>query len=455
MSITERLADLDDTVVERLRQASRRRRSTWTNWAGNQTARPVSIECPTTEEEVSALVARAVHHGHTVKAVGAGHSFTAAACTDGHLVRLDGLSGLLDVDRTAGTVTVHGGMRLSDLNTVLHGLGLALPNLGDIAYQSVSGAISTATHGTGRHLTGLAGQVAGLRVVTGDGSVMDLSSTKHPDLFEAAKVGVGALGIITAVTLNVVPAFRLRAIEGAKPVDVILGNLDELVETNEHFEFFWIPHTKWALTKENNRTEDPVFVPSKVRRWYADTFLSNYAFGAVCRVGRARPQLIPRLATALPSSGVSTYVDHSHRVFTSQRLVRFVEMEYAIPRQACAEALGRVRRMIEDRSYLVSFPVEVRFTAADDIPLSTAQGRETAYIAVHMYKGMEFAPYFRDVAAIMADYAGRPHWGKMHYLSADDLAPLYPRWKEFQEARRRMDPMRTFANDYTRRVFGD
>lgn len=455
MSIAERLPERTAPVVDRIRRMSSARRATWTNWAGNQTARPLSVERPATENQLAELVARAASHGHTVKAVGAGHSFTAAACTDGHLVSLDGLTGLLAVDRDGGTVTVQAGIRLSDLNVLLHSLGMALPNLGDIAYQSISGAISTATHGTGRHLTGLAGQVAGLRVVAGDGSILDLGPAQYPDLFAAARVGVGALGIISAVTLKVVPEFRLRAVEGAKPLDVILNNLNELVDSNDHFEFFWIPHTRWALTKENNRTDDPVHIPSKVRRWYADTVLSNYAFGTVCRIGRARPQLIPRLATALPSSGVSTYVDHSYRVFTSSRLVKFVEMEYAIPREACAEALTRIRRMIEDRGHLVSFPVEVRFTAPDDIPLSTASGRETAYIAVHMYKGMEFEPYFRDVAAIMADYAGRPHWGKMHFLGAEELRALYPRWSEFQSARQRLDPMRTFANDYTRRVFGD
>jgi len=297
--------------------------------------------------------------------------------------------------------------------------------------------------------------VSAMRLVTGDGSVMDLSTTQHTDLFQAAQVNVGALGIVSQVTLNVVPNFRLQATEGAQRIDAILENLDELVNTNDHYEFFWIPHTKWALTKANNRTEDPVHIPSATRRWYADTVLSNYAFGAVCRLGRLRPSLIPRLATALPSSGVTTYVDESYRVFASKRIVRFVEMEYALPRANCAEALNRIRQMIDERGYLVSFPVEVRFTAPDDIPLSTAHGRESAYIAVHMYKGMEFEPYFRDVAAIMADYAGRPHWGKMHYLSANELSTLYPRWNDFITARDRLDPQRTFANDYTRQVFGD
>jgi FAD-linked oxidoreductase len=432
-----------------------RRSNTWSNWAGNQKAHPASIEYPKNEEALATLVSQAYQSSQRVKAVGAGHSFTAAAATTGHLVRLDHLKNLIDVDRTAGTVTVQAGIHLSVLNELLFSLGLALPNLGDITYQTVSGAIATSTHGTGRNLTGLAGQVSAMRLVAGDGSVMDLSSAKHGDLFQAALVNVGALGIVSQLTLNVVPSFRLQATEGAQRIDAIFENLDELVNTNDHYEFFWIPHTKWALTKANNRTEDSVHIPSQMRRWYADTVLSNYAFGAVCRLGRLRPSLIPRLATALPSSGVTTYIDESYRVFASKRIVRFVEMEYALPRANCAEALNRIRQMIDERGYLVSFPVEVRFTAPDDIPLSTAHGRESAYIAVHMYKGMEFEPYFRDVAAIMADYDGRPHWGKMHYLGANELSALYPRWNDFLKARDRLDPQRTFANDYTRQVFGD
>lgn len=447
----------EDDIMSRsnLSRYNLSRSYTWSNWAGNQKARPLSVANPTTEDELSALVANASRSGQRVKAVGSGHSFTGAATTDGHLVRLDHLRNLIDVDRSAGTVTVQAGIRLSHLNELLHSLGLALPNLGDIAYQSISGAIATSTHGTGRNLTGLAGQVCAMRIVTGDGSVMDLSAERHGDLFDAARVNVGALGIVSQMTLNVVPAFRLRAVEGAQRLDAILENLDELVDSNDHYEFFWIPHTKWALTKANNRTDDPVNVPSRMRRWYAETFLSNYAFGTLCRLGRLRPSLIPRLATALPSSGVSTYVDDSYRVFASERLVKFVEMEYAIPRAKCAEALTRIRSTIDERGYLVSFPVEVRFTAPDDIPLSTAHGRESAYIAVHMYKGTEFESYFRDVANIMADYDGRPHWGKMHFLEAGQLRQLYPRWDDFMKARNRLDPGRTFANDYTRQVFGD
>ncbi|MEY2996317.1 MAG: hypothetical protein RLZZ39_1142 [Actinomycetota bacterium] len=429
----------------------------WTNWAGNQTSRPHAIERPSDEDAVVAIVQRAREAGRSVKAVGTGHSFTSTALTDGHLVIMDSLRRIIDVDRQAGAVTVGAGITIGDLNLALHGLGLAMPNLGDIAYQTISGAIATSTHGTGATLTGLAGQVRALRLVTGTGDVVDLTPSDGA-LFDAACVNLGALGIVTQYTLGVVPAFRLRAVEGAQKLDALLDDLDTHVDGNDHFEFFWIPHTKWALTKRNNRTDDPVppaTVSSRWKHWYSKSLMENYAFGAVCELGRRRPSLIPRLATALPSSGQSSYVNDSFRIYASKRVVKFLEMEYSIPREHCAEALSAVRAMIERRGHMVSFPVEVRFTAPDDIPLSTAHGRPSAYIAVHMYKGTPWPDverYFRDVEEIMVGFSGRPHWGKMHFRSAADLAPMYPRWNDFQVARDRFDPDRVFANDYLRQV---
>ena len=430
------------------------RRGTWTNWAGNQSARPKWINEPASESDVADIVARAAKSNRTVKAVGAGHSFTSTALTDGHLLNMKHLNKIVEVDRANNQVTVEAGIHISELNEQLFELGLAMPNLGDIAYQTISGAIATSTHGTGAKISGIAGQVAAMRLVNGQGEILDINSQHNPELLNVARVGVGALGIVTQVTLNVVPAFRLRAVEGAQKLDSLIENLDELVETNEHFEFFWIPHTRWALTKRNNRTTDPVHIPSRAKQWYSKTFLENYAFGAVCALGRIKPNLIPRLATALPSTGQSEIVDESYRIFASERIVKFVEMEYAIPRQYCGEALQRIRSMIDEKGHKVSFPVEVRFTAKDDIALSTASGRDSAYIAVHMYKGMAYESYFRDVANIMSDYEGRPHWGKMHFLTQNELSKLYPKWNEFLSTRDQLDPSRTFANAYTEQVFG-
>ena len=428
--------------------------ATWRNWAGNQKASPLSIDAPRSVAELAALVASASEQGQKVKAVGSGHSFTSAAATNGRMIRLENLSGILHVDRATCRVTVGAGTRLSELNTLLDAEGLALANLGDIAYQTVAGAISTSTHGTGKALTGLAGQVVAMKLVNGHGEIIECSQSVNPHIFDVARVSVGALGVITEYTLQAVPSFRLRALEQPMRLDDVLENAHDLASTNDHFEFFWIPHTKWALTKRNNRTEDELQPLPRVKGWIEKTFMENYAFGAVCRIGRARPSLIPRLATALPSSGSREYVDQSFKIFASPRIVRFYEMEHALPVEALVPALKEIRAMVDRKGYLLNFPVEVRFTKGDDVPLSTAYGRDSAYIAVHVYKGMECEPFFRDVEDILRAYDARPHWGKMHYREADELSKLYPRWNEFIALRDQLDPQRTFSNAYSDTVFG-
>ena len=428
--------------------------ATWRNWAGNQKANPLSIEAPKSVSELSAIVSRASEQGQKVKAVGSGHSFTSAAATDGRMIRLENLSGILHIDHASCQVTVGAGTRLSDLNMLLHTEGLALANLGDIAYQTVAGAISTSTHGTGKALTGLAGQVVAMKLINGQGEIIECSKSVNPHILEVARVSVGALGIITEYTLQTVPSFRLRALEQPMRLDDVLENAHDLASAHDHFEFFWIPHTKWALTKRNNRTEDELQPLPRVKGWIDKTFMENYAFGALCRVGRARPSLIPRLATALPSSGSREYVDQSFKIFASPRIVRFYEMEHALPVDALVPALKEIRAMVDRKGYLLNFPVEVRFTKGDDVPLSTAYGRDSAYIAVHVYKGMECEPFFRDVEDILRAYDARPHWGKMHYRDAEELSKLYPRWDEFIALRNQLDPQRTFSNAYSDTVFG-
>ncbi|MTA39504.1 MAG: FAD-binding protein [Actinobacteria bacterium] len=428
---------------------------TWKNWAGNQTARPLSIRAPRSLDEMCDLVVNARSREETVKCVGSGHSFTSTAVTKGHLVTLDNWSGIVSIDRSTLRVTVKAGTTLAVLNELLHAEGLALPNLGDIAYQTVAGAISTSTHGTGVSLTGLAGQVRGFTLIDGQGQILHCDLENNADIFDVGRVSIGALGIITHYTLQAVPAFRLHAVERALPLDVVLERIDEFVDSNDHFEFFWLPHTPWALTKRNNRTEEPLQPLPKVRGWIEKTFMENVAFGALCHLGKARPSLIPRLATALPSSGKREYINDSFKIFASPRIVRFYEMETAIPRASLVPALQEIRAMIDAKGYLLNFPVEVRFTAADDIPMSTASERETAYIAVHVFKGMEFEPFFRDVEAILKRYESRPHWGKLHFQNAEELAQKYRRFGEFVALRSRLDPDRVFANDYLKQVLGD
>lgn len=429
-------------------------KSTWSNWAGNQKAQPQARTSPRNVDDLSRLVVKAQKEGTTVKAVGSGHSFTGAALTDGCLVTLEHFSGLHDVDRDRLEVTVGAGTTLSELNQLLHAQGLAMPNLGDIAYQTVAGAIATSTHGTGISLPGLAAQVVGFTLVDGQGQVLHCSAHENSEVFSLGRVSVGALGVITEYTLRVVPSFLLEAYETAMPLSHLLNDLDSHVDSHDHFEFFWIPHTKWALTKTNNRTDAPRQPLPRVKGWYEKFFMENIAFGMVCRLGKARPQLIPRLATALPSSGARKYVDDSFRIFASPRLVRFYEMENALPREAVAPALRDIQKMIDKKGYLINFPVEVRFTAGDDVALSTAYQRPSGYIAVHVFRGMEYEPYFRDVEEILKDYDARPHWGKIHFRTAEELHGLYPQMENFLQLREQLDPHRIFANDYTRQIFG-
>ena len=426
----------------------------WSNWAGNQQTGSVLVSKPQTESELQQVVQNAQTSGRRVKAVGSGHSFTAIAVAEEVLVDLSKYDEILAIDQINQTVTVQSGIQLSKLNQALYENSLAMQNLGDIAYQTIAGAISTSTHGTGAKFTGIANQVVALRVVLADSSIVECSANVNAELFSCARVGLGAIGLISTVTLKVVPAFNLAVIEEPMRLDEVLQNLDLHVDSNDHFEFFWVPHTGWALTKRNNRNNLPIEPMSKMSHWYSKTLMENYAFGAVCMLGKAQPSLIPKLAKALPSSGRNEYSDASHKVFASKRIIKFYEMEYAIPREACAEALNRVRRMVTDSGFFLNFPVEVRFTAPDEIPLSTASNRESAYIAVHIYKGMNYVPYFKEVELIMNSYQGRPHWGKLHFQNAQTLAPRYAQWDVFQGVRNLVDPNRVFANRYTETVLG-
>ncbi|MEW2080897.1 D-arabinono-1,4-lactone oxidase [Streptomyces sp. NPDC005283] len=431
-------------------------RSTWRNWAGNVTARPVREVSPASIRELADAVRQAAEDGLRVKAVGTGHSFTAAAATDGVLIRPDLLTGIREIDRTAMTVTVEAGTPLKRLNAALAREGLSLTNMGDIMDQTVAGATSTGTHGTGRESASIAAQIKALELVTTDGSLLTCSEKENPEIFAAARIGLGALGVIAAITFAVEPVFLLTAREEPMAFDRVTAEFDALFAENEHFEFYWFPHTGNCNTKRNNRSAGPAAPPGQISGWIEDELLSNGVFQLACSLGRAVPVTIPAIAK-ISSRALSarTYTDIPYKVFTSPRRVRFVEMEYALPREAAVGALREVKAMIERSPLRVSFPVEVRTAPADDIALSTASGRETAYIAVHLYKGTPYQSYFTAVERIMTSHGGRPHWGKVHTRDAEYFAGVYPRFGEFTALRDRLDPERLFGNDYLRRVLGD
>jgi L-gulono-1,4-lactone dehydrogenase len=422
----------------------------WENWARYQACVPAAFERPATTEEVAAAVARAADAGRTLRVAGAGHSFSDAVLTEGTLLSLERMDAVLDVDRASGLVRVQAGITLARLNAELLGHRLALPNLGDIDRQHLGGALATGTHGTGGQRQNISAQVTSALVVTGDGTAQEID---EGDLLRAVRVSTGSLGVLAEVELRCVPAFRLHAVDVREPLEEVLVGLEERVEANHHFELFTFPHSPWALTRTNNITEAPATGPPPWRRHAEQIWLDNHVFEALLRTGRRAPGLIPalnRLAGA--ASSRRERVDESFRIFASPRLTRFNEMEYAIPRAHAAEATREVRAILE--RHPVSFPVELRFVASDDALLSPSHGRETAYVAVHVYAGMDYEAAFREVEQLMARYDGRPHWGKRSFLTAAELASRYPRWDAFQAARARLDPDGRFTNAYTARMLG-
>lgn len=430
----------------------------WRNWGRSESIRPHRVERPVSAEAVQRAVAAAARQGIRIKAVGAGHSFTGIAAAPGVLLDLDDLSGVLDVDLARSRVRLAAGTRLYQLPRILRQYGLALENMGDIDRQTIAGATSTGTHGTGGAFGGLATQIVALTLVSADGELMTVSETENAELLPAVRVGLGALGIIVDITIQCVPAFLLKAVERPEPLQQVVESYLERSASEDHFEFYWFPHTETALTKTNTRL--PLTAEraplSTVGRWLDDELLANGVYRGVCALGTVTSRIVPpfnRLAQRL--TGNRDFTDYSPNVFVTNRTVRFREMEYALPRAAVPEALTEVKALIERRGWRISFPVEVRSAAADENWLSTAYDRESGYIAVHRYFREDPQEYFRSVEAIMIAHEGRPHWGKMHYRDAQSLREVYPRFDEFLEVRNRLDPERRFGNAYLNRVLGE
>ena len=429
--------------------------SAWRNWAGDQSCAPFERLRPGTREELAEGVARAVDAGRKVSVVASGHSFTETAMTDGTMIDAGRLSGVIDADRSSGLIKVGAGTVLADLNEQLHGLGLAMENLGDIDRQTLAGAISTGTHGTGAKLRNISSQVVAMELVLADGSVRELTAEGDPELLRAARVSIGALGAICSVTLRCPPAFTLRRVDSPCPRDEVFDSFQERADEHEHFELFTFPYADSALVLERNRTDGPPRPRGRTAAFLNDIVLENWALGAISAAGKALPRAIPslsRLAAWLASG--STATDRSDRIFANERRVRFTEMEYGVPREHGPEAARRVIEWVRSNRYPVFFPIEMRVTAGDDALISPSHERDTAYIAVHQYRGMEWRPYFEAVEAIMNEYGGRPHWGKRHFQTAATLVERYPRWADFQAARDELDPGHVFTNEYAERVLG-
>ena len=426
----------------------------WVNWSESQSCSPRQIVFPSTEKELLDHVRSAIKSKLKIKVVGSGHSFVGAALTDGMLIDLSKYNQITNIDKQNKQVTVQVGKKLEHLNPELWNHGLAMSNLGDIAYQSVAGALSTGTHGTGIKFGCLASQVIAARVISGEGQIIDCSPSKDPDLFGAAVVGVGAAGILSTVTLQLEDAFNLHALEMSMDLDFVIDHQDEFISDNEHFEYFFYPAQKATLTKRNNRTMEPGKSLSPIAQWYSDEFIFGYLPKLTKGLKRPFPKLHKYLTPDFMWVARENYVDRSYSVFTSERKQYGSEMEYFIPKQHAKEAVQRILDFVERSGLNLSMPIELRWIAADNLPISMCYGMETTSIAVHVEMREQYENYFVPVETIMMDYGGRPHWGKMHFQTSRTLAALYPKWDEFLNARRILDPKGIFENEYTKRVFG-
>ncbi|MFA4929778.1 MAG: D-arabinono-1,4-lactone oxidase [Patulibacter sp.] len=427
----------------------------WRNWSGEQRCTPVRTVRARSTADVQDAVVSAAADGLAIKAVGSGHSFTSIALTDGVLLDISAMDRVLAADVESGLVRVQAGISINRLSDLLGALGLGMENLGDIDVQTVAGAIATGTHGTGASLANISSQIRAIELVTGDGSVVELTAEDDPDGLRAARISLGALGIVTAVTLQCVPAYVMRGVDTTESLDAVLATLDERNAEHRHFEMYAFPYAQRALTRTNDVVDGPAAPPSRLQTAVRQGLLETGVLGALSEIGRRAPRSIPRLNRSIVRmAGTSVRTDRSDRIFASPRHVRFVEMEYAYPREAAEPALREILATIERRRLPINFPIEMRFVAGDDALLSPAYRRDTAYLAVHVYRDMPWDPYFRAVEEIANAYGGRPHWGKRHFQTAETLAERYPEWDRFQAVRQRFDPDGRFANAYTDQVLG-
>jgi FAD-linked oxidoreductase len=416
------------------------------NWAGNVEFQPRTIAKPNSETELAAIIVQAAQQRRKVRCVGSGHSFTRLIETEDVLVSLDDMQGV--VSHTNETATVRAGTKLKRLGSELDALGFGLENLGDIDVQALAGALATGTHGTGRQLGVISTQVEALKLINGQGEIVMCSRTENVELFRAAQVSLGSLGVIVEAKLRTQPRYKLAMEQTRGDLDEALAQVETYNESHRHFEFFWFPHTKTVLqklTKVSN--EDPL--PVTMSQHLTDVVLENIAFEGISKVARLVPAWAPKISRLCASlASGNRRRDWSHRVFATPRWVKFVEMEYGVPIDSFHDVIRDIERELAKSNHRVHFPIECRFVKGDDIWLSPAQGGDRAFISVHMYRGMPYKDYFAAMEAIFAKYGGRPHWGKLHTLRGPQLSALYPHWADFQRMRKQMDPQGVFETTY-------
>lgn len=424
------------------------------NWARTARCAPTEVLEPASEAEAVEAVHGSGARGLSIKPVGAGHSWSEVACTGGAQMSLGRLCRVLEVDAARALVTAEAGIRLRDLCEALAAQELALPVVGSIAEQTLAGAIATATHGSAPRLPSLAGLVTALRLLLADGRLVEVSRETDPDLFAAARVSLGALGIITRVTLRCVPAFRLEELAAPLRFEAALEAIPQLVAEEEYVKLWWLPHTDFVQVFRHRPTGSPSTF-RKFARFVDEALVNRGLFSLLLRLGGAAPSLIPRVnrlvraAYFLPARRVA----RSDLALTLAMPPRHQEIEYALPVALAAEALRRTRALIERQGLRVNFVVELRFVAKDDAWLSPDHGRDSCRLGAYMARAPGLGRYFATFEEEMLSLGGRPHWGKQFGAGPELLRAAYPFFDRFAELRRRLDPQGMFDNDFLARLF--
>ena len=425
----------------------------WQNWARNVQCSPSKIEHPETEQALADIIKDAGASNKRVRVAGNGHSFTELDSTKDTMILLDQLQGLISLDAHKSQATAWAGPSINNLNRLLFEKGCNIVNLGDIDVQSIAGATATGTHGTGLRFGNVSSQMSPFTLATASGELIDCSKDKNPEIFNAGRVSLGSLGIVTKMTLDVVPAYKLEYVAKKAKLSETLDRLDEYIANNRNFEFYWFPYTNIVQNKFSNETDAPV-KDNQMMRYINQHIMENGFFGLLCNIGSNINNSYLPLAKIIGFGATSERkINHSHLVFATPRNVRFKEMEYNIPIENFKEAMQRIVSKIHKEHYRVYFPVECRFVKGDDIWMSPSYGRDSAYLAFHVDSRTPHNPYFKDIENILMEYGGRPHWGKMHSRKADTLATAYPMWEQFHEIRKKLDPNGMFMNDYVMGLF--
>lgn len=418
--------------------------TSWSNWSGGQTCQPAGRYDIGSEDELVSLLRNTLG---PIRPIGSGHSFSPLIPTDGHLVVIDQLSGILDHDKDSLQTTIGAGSRLGDLGPQLDALGQGMFNLPDIDRQTLAGATATGTHGTGASLQSLSGYITSLRLVTPTGEVKDIDASDG-DLFDAVRVNVGSLGVVTQITMQNRESYKLKKREWTAPTEDILANFDELAAGHRHFEIFPLVYSDYSMVLSIDESDEPIgqtIIPAE------EVELADLRPLGVNATPLEKLTMNNALAA---NTEMSEAVDVSYKLLSNVRNGRFNEMEYSVPAEVGAECVREILKTIYDQAIDVAFPLEYRYVSPDDPWLSMAYGDEPhATISIHRTAREDYRPYFDIIEPIFWKYGGRPHWGKVHSLGHRELSQLYPRFKDFMEIRESLDPQGRMLNPHLRKLF--